>query len=61
VVSDLLAAAIATEETREDARPDFRWISRPMGAKVDLADKEAVRAAIESEWPVSEVSEGREP
>jgi hypothetical protein len=30
------------------ARP-FRWISQPMAARIDLADKEAVWAALDSE------------
>ena len=31
------------------ARPPFRWTSRPMKALVDLADKEAVYAALDSD------------
>ena len=29
--------------------PDLDWISRPMGARVDLADKEAVYAIIDDD------------
>lgn len=57
IASDLLAAAIAAEEAGEKAFGDLRWVSRPMGARVDLRDKEAVRAALESEWPISEAAE----
>jgi hypothetical protein len=31
---------------REDRAP-FRWTSRPMGLKVDLADKDAVERALQ--------------
>jgi hypothetical protein len=43
-VSDLLSHAIAAEKSGS-AAPAFRWISRPMRARVDLLDKEAVRIA----------------
>ena len=45
LVSDLLAQAL-----REDAGPATGpppvWISRPMGARVDLSDKEALHRAL---------------
>lgn len=47
LVSELVASALATNETEDSSEP-FSWISRPMGARVDLEDKEAVRAALES-------------
>jgi hypothetical protein len=43
-VSDLLSQAIAAEKSGS-AAPAFRWISRPMRARVNLIDKEAVRIA----------------
>jgi len=43
-VSDLLSRAIAAEKSGSPA-PAFRWISRPMRARVNLLDKEAVRIA----------------
>jgi hypothetical protein len=43
-VSDLLSQAIAAERARSTAM-DFRWISRPMQARVKLRDKEALRIA----------------
>jgi hypothetical protein len=50
LVSELVSGALArmreASETRE-ASP--AWISRPMGARVDLEDKEALRAALEDE------------
>jgi hypothetical protein len=47
IVSDLLAQALGPRATLPDAEAEFSWISRPMGARVDLADKEAVRAALD--------------
>ncbi len=45
VVSEILTTALSTTEP-EPATP-FRWTARPMGARVDLEDKEAVRRALE--------------
>jgi hypothetical protein len=45
--SDLLAEAISRFGTGKKKPRSFRWISRPMKARVDLADKEAVRAAAD--------------
>jgi hypothetical protein len=51
LVSDLLAKALGEAET--DARPPvvLSWTSIDMNAKVDLTDKEAVYAALESNPP----------
>ena len=48
VVSELLAEALAGRRSPR-TRPSFRWISRDMKALVDLADKEAVYAALDAE------------
>lgn len=48
VVSELLADALARRRTSR-ARPVFQWTSRPMKALVDLADKDAVYAALDAE------------
>ena len=47
LVSDLLAEALARH--RSGARDDreFRWTSQPMKALIDIADKEAVYAALD--------------
>lgn len=50
VVSELLAEALARRRPSR-ARPAFRWTSRPMKALVDLADKEAVYAALDANRP----------
>ena len=48
LISELVAAALAGEaEVPEEVRP-FQWTSRPMRARVDLEDKEAVRAALDA-------------
>lgn len=49
LVSDLLAESLARYEAKQPARPAFHWTSKPMGARLDLADKEAVYAAMEEE------------
>jgi hypothetical protein len=50
VVSELLADALARRRTSR-ARPAFHWVSRPMKALVDLADKEAVNAILHADQP----------
>ncbi len=48
LVSDLLAHSLA--DVRASSSPDapsLRWISRPMHARVDLADKDAVWRAMD--------------
>ena len=44
LVSELLAQSL-----RQDRKPaaGLRWRAKPMGARVDLEDKEAVRRALE--------------
>lgn len=45
VASEILAAALKQDRT---PRPkSLRWASKPMGAKVDLEDKEAVRRLLD--------------
>ncbi|MEO8247807.1 MAG: hypothetical protein ABI589_00410 [Burkholderiales bacterium] len=47
LVSDLLAHALdATDRESSKADPQFAWISRPMGARVDLGDKDALLDAM---------------
>ena len=45
IASELLAAGLGTEPPA--APPSFTWIVRPMGARVDLEDKEAIRRALD--------------
>ena len=47
LVSDLLAKALQ-EEKRSSGKPaPAVWISREMGARVDLLDKDALHAALD--------------
>jgi len=45
VASELLAASLAGDGPVD--APPFAWIARPMGARIDLEDKEAVRRALD--------------
>ncbi|MBI4614276.1 MAG: antitoxin [Planctomycetes bacterium] len=47
LVSELLAEALARRRKGPARRPPFRWVARPMGARVDLSDKESVWSALE--------------
>ena len=50
LISDLLAQALAESRTiKASDKPAPRWISKAMGARVDLADPEALYAAMERE------------
>ena len=46
LVSRLLAEALS-RQPRRPRPPAFRWTSRPMGALVDLTDKDAVYAILD--------------
>lgn len=46
LASELLAHALA-EQRRPKTAMRFRWISRAMKARVDVADKEALHAAMD--------------
>lgn len=47
LVSELLAQALAQRHAPEAPEPGFLWLSRPMRARVDLSDKEAVQALLD--------------
>jgi hypothetical protein len=48
LVSDLLAVALALQQRSSlPAPPVFKWIARPMHARVDLADKHALLDAMD--------------
>ena len=51
LISELLARALVQIKSQTKEPPSFHWISRPMGAQVDLLDKDAVRAALDREQP----------
>lgn len=45
VASELLAAGL--DAGTAGAPPPFAWVARPMGARIDLEDKETVRRLID--------------
>jgi hypothetical protein len=47
LISDLLAQAIGERKSAKVPPKPPRWISKAMGARVDLADREALYAAME--------------
>lgn len=46
LVSDLLALALRAQQFDHKPQP-LRWISRPMGARVDLSDGDAILDAMD--------------
>ncbi|HEY7816583.1 MAG TPA: antitoxin [Vicinamibacteria bacterium] len=49
LVSQLLAEALARRSRRANPPRKLDWVSRPMGARVDISDKEALYAALDEE------------
>jgi ribosomal 50S subunit-associated protein YjgA (DUF615 family) len=47
LISDLLAQAIGERKSAKARRRPIQWISKDMGARVDVADTEAVYSAME--------------
>jgi hypothetical protein len=47
LISDLLAQALGQRRRAPRRRPPFRWISRPMRARVDLEDHDALLDAMD--------------
>jgi hypothetical protein len=48
IVSELLAEALARRRSPAEP-PRLTWTSRPMGARVDLSDKEALQALLDED------------
>jgi hypothetical protein len=47
LVSDLLAQALRHGRSDQTPGPEFHWHSQPLGSRVDLGDKEAIRALLD--------------
>ena len=47
LISDLLAQALQKRKAAGGTTEAIRWVSKGMGARIDLADKEALFAALE--------------
>ena len=50
LVSRLLAGALKARQPHE-VDPELEWTSKPMNARVDLGDKEAVYALLDEDSP----------
>lgn len=46
LVSDLLASSLAESRRAPKSAPQFRWIAKLMGARVDLGDKHTLLDAM---------------
>ncbi len=51
LVSDLLAQTLAARLQPAPTQAPFEWVSRRMGARVDLADKDALRDLMDEPRP----------
>jgi hypothetical protein len=53
LVSDLLAQSLAAAKSSESRAPAavFEWVAKPMGARIDLADKHALLDAMDDRQP----------
>jgi hypothetical protein len=47
LVSDLLAQSLASSRQTTRDEPRFEWFAKSMGARIDIADKEAVLDAVD--------------
>ena len=47
LISELLAHALGLQRQQRAGDDAFAWTARPMRARVDLADKEAVQAVLD--------------
>lgn len=47
LVSDLLAQSLAKPLDEKRRKVEFHWIAKPMGARVDLADRDALLDAMD--------------
>ena len=57
LISDLLAQAIGELKSPKASAKRARWISKTMGARIDLSDHEALYAAMEQEPQPTERAE----
>lgn len=59
LISNLVAQALGARKASQQNPPPFRWISRPMNARVDLGDKDAVQIVLDREAGVGRSSTSR--
>ena len=51
LISDLLGIALSERKSAKKTGRSASWISKPMGARIDLADREALYATMDKESP----------
>ena len=51
LISDLLAQALGERKSAKVSGRSPQWISKALGARIDLADREALYAAMEEPKP----------
>ena len=49
LISELVAIGLAATKRKGEQKSAFHWTTKAMRARVDLTDKEAVRAALEND------------
>lgn len=51
-VTSLLAEALSARKANEKKKspPKFKWYAKPMGAKIDLSDKETLHRILDAEF-----------
>jgi hypothetical protein len=54
LISDLLAQALGERKSAKAPVRPAQWISKAMGARIDLVDREALYAAMEQELKLNE-------
>jgi hypothetical protein len=59
LVSDLLAQSLRRAQSDVPPGPVFRWHSQPLGPRVDLGDKEAMRALLDRDEGFDEAGDNR--
>ncbi len=53
LVSELLVEALGQRRRHKPKPPEFQWIAKPMGAKIDLSDKETIYAVLDQDLLVA--------
>ena len=51
LVSDLLAQSLANPQAAARKAPALKWITQPMGARIELSDREALLDAMDERLP----------
>ena len=59
LISDLLAQALQVRKAAGGRIEPTRWVSKAMGARVDLTDKDALNSAMKREAPALEEESSR--